>query len=184
MAMGDTSAMSDGDGEHATMTMPDRASAYDDEASALEERRRERRMREIEARLALSPLGPHEHPPALRIATAVAVLLAAGVCLSLATVHDLSSHGGSLPGGLFLAAVLLLLARGMHQRRYWAVLGFEAFLAFQIIVTALALIVAETWLAAGLCTMSIGLTGWLFWKLVRVMGRIQAGERAPDDAPL
>jgi hypothetical protein len=24
----------------------------------------------------------------------------------------------------------------------------------------------------------VGLGGWLFWKLVRVMGRIQAGERA------
>jgi hypothetical protein len=27
------------------------------------------------------------------------------------------------------------------------------------------------------CLLSIGLGGWLFWKLVRVMGRIQAGER-------
>ncbi len=101
--------------------------------------------------------------------------------MSVATVHDLSSHGGSLPGGCFLVAVLLVLAWGMYGRRYWAVLGFEALLAFQIIVTSLALIVAETWLAAGLCVLSICLAGWLFWKLVRVMGRIQAGE--PRDAP-
>jgi hypothetical protein len=153
-----------------------------EEASALEERQRERRLREIEARLALSPLGPHERPLALRIATGLAVLLAAGVCVSVATVHDLAHRGGSLPGGLFLAAILLALAWGMQQRRYWAVLGFEALLAFQIIVTSLALIVAETLLAAGLCALSIGLAGWLFWKLIRVMGRIQAGERAPDDA--
>ena len=32
-------------------------------------------------------------------------------------------------------------------------------------------------LAAGLCLVSVLLAGWLFWKLVRVMGRIQAGER-------
>ena len=37
-------------------------------------------------------------------------------------------------------------------------------------------IVAETLLAAGACLVLIGLGGWLFWKLVRVMGRIQAGE--------
>ena len=74
--------------------------------------------------------------------------------------------------------VLLLLAWGMYRRRYWAVLGFEALLAFQIIVTSLALIVAATLLAAALCALSIGLAGWLFWKLVRVMGRIQAGEQA------
>ena len=66
----------------------------------------------------------------------------------------------------------------MYRRRYWAVLGFEALLAFQIIVTSLALVVASTLLAAGAYACSrIGLGGWLFWKLVRVMGRIQAGER-------
>ena len=66
-----------------------------------------------------------------------------------ATVHDLSRHGGSLPGAIFLAAVLAALALGMYRRRYWAVLGFEALLAFQIIVTSLALVVASTLLAAG-----------------------------------
>jgi hypothetical protein len=126
--------------------------------------------------LALQPLDEHERPAALRVAVAVAVALALAVLVSVLTVHNLSRHGGSLPGGLFLAGVLLLLARGMWERRYWAVLSFEALLAFQIIVTSLALVVAETLLAAGLCALSIGLAGWLFWKLVRVMGRIQAGE--------
>jgi len=133
-------------------------------------------MRQIDIPDALQPLGQDERPRPLLVAVAVAAALAIGICISLATVHDLKSHGGSLPGGLFLAAVLILLARGMYQRRYWAVLAFEALLAFQIIVTSLALIVAETLLAAGLCLLSICLAGWLFWKLVRVMGRIQAGE--------
>ncbi len=67
----------------------------------------------------------------------------------------------------------------MYRRRYWAVLGFEALLAFQIIVTSLALVVASTIARGGrLRASAIGLGGWLFWKLVRVMGRIQAGERA------
>jgi hypothetical protein len=94
------------------------------------------------------------------------------------TIGDLSRHGGSLPAGVFLAGVLLALAIGMYRRRYWAVLSFEALLAFQIIVTSLALVVAETLLAAGLCALSIGLAGWLFWKLVHVMSRMQAGEHA------
>ncbi len=134
---------------------------------------------DIETRAALRPLGPHERPGALWVAVAVAVALALVVLVSVATVHDLERHGGSLPGGLFLAGVLSMLAWGMYRRRYWAVLAFEALLAFQIIVTSLALIVAETLLAAGLCALSIGLAGWFFWKLVRVMGRIQAGEQAP-----
>lgn len=172
-----------------------------DEPGAHAQRLLARRQREIEARAQLQPahdqahgqlqqLGPHERPVPLRVAVAVAVALALGVLISVASVHNLARHGGSLPGGVFLAGVLLLLAWGMYERRYWAVLGFEALLAFQIIVTSLALIVAATLLAAGLCALSIGLAGWLFWKLVRVMGRIQAGDRAllaaareTDEAP-
>jgi hypothetical protein len=133
--------------------------------------------RDEQARSALTPLEPGERPTALLVAVAVAVVLALGVVVGVLTIHDLSRHGGSLAGGAFLAGVLALLALGMYRCRYWAVLGFEALLAFQIIVTSLALVVASTLLAAGLCLISIVLGGWLFWKLVRVMGRIQAQGR-------
>jgi hypothetical protein len=129
------------------------------------------------ARAGLEPLAEDERPAALLVAVGVCALLAMGVLVGSLTVHDLSSHGGSLAGGVFLAAVLALLAVSMYRRRYWAVLGFEALLAFQILVTSLALIVASTLAAAGECVLAVGLGGWLFWKLVRVMGRIQAGER-------
>jgi hypothetical protein len=129
------------------------------------------------ARAALSPLGEREWPTSLRIAIAVCLALAAGVIAGAASVHDLNKHGGSLPGAALLAVVLVLLAQGMYRRRYWAVLGFEALLAFQIIVTSLALVVASTLLAAAICLLSVLLGGWLFWKLIRVMGRVQAGER-------
>ena len=127
--------------------------------------------RDERARAALTPLAEGERPTALLVATAVAAVLAVGVIVGALSVHALSRHGGSLGGAL-------LLAGGMFSGRYWAVLGFEALLAFQILVTSLALIVAETILAALICAAAIGLAGWLFWKLVRVMGRIQAGE--PD----
>ena len=130
-----------------------------------------------EARAALEPLAADERPAALIVAVAVCALLALGVIAGALTIHDLKSRGGSLPGGIVLAGVLLLLASGMYRRRYWAVLSFEALLAFQIIVTSLALVVASTVPAAALCVVSVGLAGWLFWKLVRVMGRIAAGER-------
>ena len=132
--------------------------------------------------VALRPLADGERPVALSVAVTVCALLALGVIAGALSVHDLSRHGGSLPGAIFIAGTLLALARGMYARRYWAVLGFEALLAFQIIVTSLALVVASTLLAAAICTLAIGLGGWLFWKLVRVMGRIQAGERAERGA--
>jgi hypothetical protein len=136
-----------------------------------------RGQREELLRAELEPLGENEWPRALLVAIAVCVLVAIAVIVGAATVHNLSQHGGSLPGGVFLAAILLTLALGMYRHRYGAVLGFEALLAFQIIVTSLALVVASTIVAALICVVSVGLGGWLFWKLVRVMGRMQAGER-------
>ncbi len=134
-------------------------------------------QRDALVRAELEPLAAGEHPRALSIAIGVCVVLAIAVLLGALTVHDLARRGGSLPGAFGLAAVLTLLAVGMYRRRYVAVLGFEALLAFQILVTSLALVVASTFLAAGVCLLSVGLGGWLFWKLIRVMGRIQAGER-------
>ena len=98
--------------------------------------------RELRARCARS--ATDEHPPALIVAIVVCLLLAIGVLAGAASIHDLSRHGGSLPGAALLAVVLALLAQGMYRQRYWAVLGFEALLAFQIIVTSLALVVAST----------------------------------------
>ncbi len=134
-------------------------------------------LRDELARAALQPLGEDERPAALMVAVVVAGLLAVGVAVGVLTIHDLRRHGGSVPGGAFLAIVLAALAWRMYGRHYWAVLGFEGLLAFQILVTSLALVVASTILGAVVCLLSILLGGWLFWKLVRVMGRIQAGER-------
>jgi hypothetical protein len=128
------------------------------------------------------PLHAGERPAALLVAVAVCAALAVAVIAGAATVHDLSRHGGSLPGAVFIAATLVFLAQGMYRRQYWAVLSFEALLAFQILVTSLALVVASTIVAAGACLLSIGLGGWLFWKLVRVMARIQASQREAPKA--
>ncbi|HEV3047386.1 MAG TPA: hypothetical protein VGY13_08510 [Solirubrobacteraceae bacterium] len=132
--------------------------------------------RDEQARAALHPLAADERPRALLVAVAVSAALAVGVLVGGLTIHDLASHGGSLPGAIFLSVLFATLALGMYRRRYMAVLGFEALLAFQVIVTSLALLVAATVKAAAFCVVAIGLGGWLFWKLVRVMGRIQAGE--------
>ncbi len=150
-------------------------------APGREGRAAERARRDELARAALVPLAEGERPVALLIAVAVASLLAVAITVGVLTIHDLRHHGGSVPGGAFLALVLAALAWGMYQRRYWAVLAFEALLAFQIIVTSLALVVASTLPAAGACLVSIALGGWLFWKLVRVMGRLQAGERGTGE---
>lgn len=129
------------------------------------------------ARAELTPLAPGERPPALLVCVGVAILLAVAVIVGVLTSHDLSKQGGSVPGGAFLAAVLVVLAVNMFRLRYWAVLGFEGLLAFQVMIACLALVLARTLPAAGGCVAVIAIGGVLFWKLIRVMGRIQAGER-------
>jgi hypothetical protein len=144
--------------------------------------REDRSAREDRLRAGLTPLGEHERPAPLLAAVAVAVVVAIGVIVGVLASKHLSREGGSIPGGIFIAVALLVLALNMYRRRYWAVLGFEALLAFQVIATSLALIVARTLLAAGICVVAVALGGWLFWKLIRVMGRIQAVEHDEDGA--
>jgi hypothetical protein len=61
----------------------------------------------------------------------------------------------------------------MWAKRYWAVLGFQALLGITVVLSALALLVAGNLAAVAVGLAIAGLGGWLFWKLVRVLARIQ-----------
>ena len=171
-------------GEDAPVT-PSPAGGHAPVAAATRASRSE--LRDEAARAQLEPLAPGERPVPLVVAAVVAALLAVAVIVGATTVHDLSSRGGSIPGAVVLAGVLAAASWGMWHRRYGAVLGFEALLAFQMVVTSLALLVAQTIPAAVGCTVSVLLSGWLFWKLIRVLGRIDVTRRmkagAAVDAP-
>src|SRR3954447_6306017 len=135
------------------------------------------RARDEAVRAALAPLAPGERPAVVTVASVVAVVIAATVIIGAATNHDLAKKGGAVGGAALIAGLLVLAAYGMWRARYWAVLGFEAFLGFQILVTSLALTVASNWWAALLCVAVISLSGVLFWKLIRAMARLQMPER-------
>jgi hypothetical protein len=72
---------------------------------------------------------------------------------------------------------MAVAAAGLWQRRYGAVLGFEALLACLLLWAALSLLVASNVAAALLCVAVFAIAGPLFWFLIRVMARIQAGRR-------
>jgi len=137
--------------------------------------------RDERARAALEPLGPGERPPVLLVAVVVAAALGVAIAVGTATIGNLHGHGGSVAGGVFLTALLLAVSVGLFRRRYWAVVGFEALLVFQILTATLALVLADSWAAAAGWLAAVVLGGLLFWKLIRVMARIQAGEvRSPQ----
>jgi len=140
--------------------------------------RRSSEQRNAEVRAQLVPLAEGERPGAVTAGAIVAAVLAVLVVVGYAAGARVGDQG-SLPGALMLAAVLLVAAWGMWRVRYWAVLGFEALLAFQVLVAALSLMVASNLWAALLCVALIGLGGWLFWKLIRAMARIQMPDRRP-----
>ena len=52
-------------------------------------------------------------------------------------------------------------------------LGFQALLGITVVLAALALLVAGNLAAVLVSVAIVGLGGWLFWKLVRIMARIQ-----------
>jgi len=81
------------------------------------------------------------------------------------------AHAG--PSGVILFSVLMLVcAVGMWQLRYWAVLGFQAILAFVILFFSLLLLRANNVLAVVAAVIVVGGGGYLFYKLVRVLSRL------------
>jgi uncharacterized membrane protein (DUF2068 family) len=71
------------------------------------------------------------------------------------------------------AALMLICAGGMWMLRYWAVLGFMALLAILILFAAAALVKASSLVGLGVAVAIVAAGGFLFFKLVRVLSRIQ-----------
>ena len=129
------------------------------------------------ARASLEPLAPGERPRIVTIAALVALGLAlANVGLWLGGVK-VSGREPNVGSTVLQAAILIAAAAGMWRAKYWAVLGFQALLGLTILLAALALLVASNALEAVVCLAIIGLGGWLFWKLVRALARLQMPER-------
>jgi hypothetical protein len=134
-------------------------------------------QRNAAVRAQLEPLGPDERPRPLVAAAVVAALLGAANLVALLAGLDVEGEEPSAIGVLAFCAVMFLAAVGLWQRRYWAVLGFEALLGIIVVFFALFLLRASNVLAVVVCVPIICGAGWLFWKLVRVMGRLQAPQR-------
>ena len=136
------------------------------------------RARDDEIRAGLEPLAPGERPGAVTVAAIVAFVFAIANVAAALTGNDLSSPGGNPAlAPAVTSALLLVSGLGMLARQYWAVLGFEMILGLQIVFFSLYLIGVQKWWQALVPLVAIGLLGWLFWKLVRAMARLQMPRR-------
>jgi hypothetical protein len=138
--------------------------------------------RNEEIRQNLEPLEPGERPRAVTIAVIAALVLAiANVIATLIGGDDVADSAkgqtNATVSGFVLSGVLVVCAVFMWRAKYWAVLGYQALLAIQIIICFAAITRASSWLAVVVLLILMCLGGWLFWSLVRAMARIQMPER-------
>lgn len=147
-------------------------------ATAERPRRLTGEQRDAAVRATLKPLAPGERPPAIVIGSILAAvsgggqlaLFIFGVKLKVAGTH--AAAGSTIVFGV----MMLICAIGMWMLRYWAVLGFMALLGITVMYFALALIKASSIVGFLIGIAGIGLGGWLFYKLVRTLSRIQMPE--------
>jgi hypothetical protein len=128
-------------------------------------------------RAGLRPLEAKERPPALLVAVGVTLLLGLGNLVSFLLGFEVDGKRPPASGVISFASIMFIMAWGMWTKRYWAILGFQALLALIVIVFALFLPTASNLQAVGVCVVIVGFGGWLFWKLVRVMSRVQMPAR-------
>jgi hypothetical protein len=136
-------------------------------------RRSRSAARDERARAQLEPLAPGERPTAVTVAAILAACLALANLIAFAAGLEIR---GKTPNAFQVAApaaLMLVAAGGMWRGRYWAVLGFEAILGILIVYLAILLAVASNVLAVVVVVALIVPAGFLFWKLVRAMARLQ-----------
>jgi hypothetical protein len=131
--------------------------------------------RNEEIRRRLEPLDEGARPGAVTIGAIVALVLAIANTVAILTDHNVT--GDATTSGAGLSVILFVCAIFMWKAKYWAVLGFQALLAIQIIISAGSLLIAPGWWQALVLLTLTLLGGWLFWKLIRALARLQMPER-------
>jgi hypothetical protein len=126
----------------------------------------------------LTPLAPGERPWAITIG-AILAALSGGLQLALfifGVKLDVAGTHAKAGSTILFGVMMFICAAGMWLRRYWAVLGFMAILGITVAYFALALIKASSLLGFAIAIAGVGIGGWLFYKLVRALSRIQMPE--------
>jgi hypothetical protein len=133
--------------------------------------------RDAEARANLKPLAPGERPMVIW----VSALLAAGLGLAnlIAWLAGDKIHGKhpAAAGILVFSGLMCACGVGLWRMWYGAVLGFMALLAIIGTLFSLYLVEASNALGFIVAPVIIVVAGYLFFKLVRVLSRIQMPQR-------
>jgi hypothetical protein len=133
--------------------------------------------RDAEARANLKPLAPGERPLVIRISALIAAALGLANFIAWLAGDEINGKHPAAAGILIFTALMCACAVGLWRMWYGAVLGFMALLAIIGTLFSLYLVEASNALGFIVAPIIIVVAGYLFFKLVRVLSRIQMPQR-------
>lgn len=137
--------------------------------------------RNQEAREALEPLAEGERPTVVTVGAIVAALIALSIVVGYAAGVKVDGQTPKVPQVAAPALIMGVMAWGMWQARYWAVLGFQLILVFLIFSAVFGLAVQASTVAQFAATLGLlVVAGTFFYFMVKAMARIQMPQRRPD----
>lgn len=151
----------------------------------LEERRAKIAARTEEknrlAREALEPLEPDERPRVVTIGAVISALICLSIIVGYAAGVEVEGARPHVIQVIAPAVIFGVMAWGMWQAKYWAVLGFQTVLLLALIWASLSLVTAARWTQAIGNVALIAGSGTMFFFNVKAMARIQMPEGRPPD---
>jgi hypothetical protein len=137
-------------------------------------------QRNQEAREALEPLAEGERPAVVTVGAVVAALIALSIVVAYLAGGDVNGQKPNPAQVVAPAMIMGVMAWGMWQARYWAVLGFQLILVFLIFSAFFGLVVGATSVTQILGTLALLIVaGVFFYFMVKAMARIQMPTRDP-----
>ena len=135
-------------------------------------------VRNQEAREELEPLEPGERPTVVTVGAVVAALIALSVVVGYAAGVKVDGERPEIAQVAAPALIMGVMAYGMWNARYWAVLGFQLILVFLIFSGVFGLMVQANTVAQFAATIGLlAVAGTFFYFMVKAMARIQMPER-------
>jgi hypothetical protein len=129
--------------------------------------------RNAEVRAGLIPIKPGERPWPILVSAGVAAVVGLGNLIAYLAGLKVGGKHPSAAGVIAFSVLMLVTAGGLWRLWYGAVLGFMALLAIICVIFALLLVEASNVLGAVVALAVIAGAGYLLYKLVRVLSRIQ-----------
>jgi hypothetical protein len=139
-------------------------------------------QRNQEAREALEPLAEGERPTVVSVGAVVAALISLSIVIGYAAGVEVNGEQPRVPQVVAPAVIMGVMAWGMWNARYWAVLGFQLMLVIVLFSAFFGLVVGASSVTQILGTLLLlAAAGGFFYFMVKAMARIQMPTRLPRE---